>query len=91
MGNQSSCCSCVSNTDKNTEISAAAIRTPNAPVAFVQMYQHTHEDSYFARVRASLYKIMIADEPFPMVIEISHNENWDVTKVVIDHRDMVTV
>jgi len=55
------------------------------------MYQHTYEDTYFARVRASLYKIMIADEPFPMVIEISHNENWDVTKVVIDHRDVVTV
>ena len=42
-------------------------------------------------IRTSLYKVMVANEPFPMIIEITHNENWDITKVSIDHRDVITI
>ena len=41
--------------------------------------------------RTSLYKVMIANEPYPMIVEITHNENWDNTKVSIDHRDELSV
>ena len=85
MGNQSACCE--NNSDKAAEINARQ----GMPIAFVQLYQHSHEDQYFANVRTSLYKIMVANEPYPMIVEISHNENWDLTKVTIDHKDIQTV